>query len=87
MRIDILLKPDDTCDQVEKTLKTAAKITNVPVEIVKTHDFRAFANCAVNPSQTPAVIINGHVEFTGKELDMEAAKRRLKEIAYRKDFI
>ena len=80
MRIDILSKPNENCDYVERIVKIAAKTTNTEVQITRTSNFAAYSHCAINPSQTPIVIINGSVEFAGKVLELEAVKKRLAEI-------
>ena len=80
MRIDILIKPGEKCEQHKSVLGLAARAVNARVEINQTSDFAAFSNCAIHSSQTPAIIINGNVEFTGKTLDLEAVKKRLAEI-------
>ena len=83
MKVDILVKPEDKCDHIEQVIRLASKATNVPVEIQRTSNFALYSHCAINPSQTPVVIIKGNVEFAGKALDLEAVKRRLTELAYR----
>lgn len=80
MRIDILIKPGEKCDHHESILGQAARAVNVKVEIKRTSNFAAFSHCAINPSQTPAIIINGNVEFTGRSLELEAVKKRLTEL-------
>ncbi len=80
MKVDILIKPGEKCDQHKTILGLAARAVNARVEINQTSDFAAFSHCSIHSSQTPAIIINGNVEFTGKTLDLEAVKKRFAEI-------
>lgn len=83
MKVDILVKPEEKCDHIERVIVAASKATNIPVEIHRTSNFALYSHCAINPSQTPVVIIQGNVEFAGKTLNLEAFKKRLTELAYR----
>ena len=80
MKIDILIKPKEDCTYIERILKTAATSLNIPVQISKGSNFSAFPNLSVNFSQTPIVVINGNAEFVGKNLDIQAVKKKLAEI-------
>lgn len=80
MKIDILLKPNEDGVAVERILQIAARNLNIPVQIKKTSNFAAFSNISVNPSMTPIVVIDGNVEFTGKNLDIQTVTKKLSEI-------
>ena len=85
LKIDILSKPEEKTDAIERTIFMAARATNVQIKLSTTHNFVAFPQVASNFSQTPIVIFNGHVEFTGKSIDLEAVKRKLSQIASQGD--
>lgn len=80
LKIDILTRPDQDCRLLESRLKLAVALMKLPAEIKRTSNFAAFTGCAINPSQVPAVIINGNVEFAGDVPDLEMIRHRLEEI-------
>jgi len=80
LKIDILTRPNQNCDLLESRLKLAVTLLKLPAEIKRTSNFSAFTGCAINPSQMPAVIINGYVEFAGEVPALDMIKRRLEEI-------
>ncbi len=80
LKIDILSKPEEKVDHIAYVIRLAAQSANVPIQLSTTNNFAAFSHCAMNPSQTPVVIINGHVEFSGKAIELEAVKRKLTQI-------
>jgi|GEM_PF-1739068 len=86
LRVEILAKPDDAkkCDEMERTLKIAAHASRVQIEINRTNQFGRFSQLAINPAQTPVIIIDGNIEFSGRRLDFEMIKQRLYELAFRK---
>ena len=83
LTIEILSKPDERVENIERTLRMAARSNNIDLSITHTHDFRRYSHHAINPSVTPIVIIEGNVEFAGKGADMDIIKRRLAEIAFK----
>jgi len=80
LKIDILIRPNENCDLLESRLKLVVTMMNMQADINRTTNFAAFTGCAINPSQIPAVIINGNVEFAGEVPNIEMIKRRLEEI-------
>ena len=80
IKIDILVKPNQNCDHLESKIALAAKMLNIPVQIKQSSNFAAFSGYAINPSQTPIVIMNGNVEFAGQVPELDVLTRRLSEI-------
>ncbi|MFA5060585.1 MAG: thioredoxin family protein [Candidatus Omnitrophota bacterium] len=79
VRVDILIQPSQDCSQTEKAIRVASKIANVPVQVNKTSKFAEYAHCAINPSQTPIIIISGHVEFAGRTPEVDIVAKKLVE--------
>ncbi len=80
LKIDILVKSYENCEKLESKINLAARLLNLEVTVNKTSNFTAFSALAINPSQTPVVIINGHVEFAGRTPELDVISRRLAEI-------
>jgi len=83
LKIDILTKPNERTDSVERIIREAAKMANIQIQLNRTSNFALYTQHAINPSMTPIIIINGSVEFTGLKLEILAVKRRLEEVAFR----
>jgi len=80
LKIYILTRPNQNCDLLESRFKLVVTLMKLPAEIKRTTNFADFSGCAINPSQMPAVIINGNVEFAGEVPALDMIKRRLEEI-------
>ncbi|HOW36151.1 MAG TPA: thioredoxin family protein [Candidatus Omnitrophota bacterium] len=80
VKIDILIKPGEKCEHIERIILMAAQFQKMEVKITRTSNFAAYAQCAINPSQTPIIIINGNVEFAGRSPEPEILRRKLAEI-------
>lgn len=80
MRIDILKKPEENCQYLVETLTFAVKKVNLTAEINVTHNFAAFPDLSVSPSQTPIVFINGSVEFVKTIPPIADLQKKLLEI-------
>ena len=87
LKIDILAKLDDSkrCDEIERLIKMASYSTKVQVQLNRTNQFARFSHLAINPAQTPIIIINGGIEFVGRKLDIDSVRQRLMEIAYKQE--
>jgi len=81
LKIDILVKPREKTDKVERIINDCAKLANIKIQLNRTSNFALYTQHAINPSMTPIIIINGSVEFAGSQLIPGAVKRRLKELA------
>ncbi len=68
MRIDILSKKgeENKVKFFTTGLQRAAQLANIQIDINTTQNFSAFGGHSFNPSKTPIVFINGHVEFMGE---------------------
>ena len=82
--IEILSKPGQDCDQMEKTISWAASKLNLPIKIKKTSNFGLYTHISVNPAHSPIVIIAGQVEFAKITPQVEVVLRRLAEIRDRR---
>lgn len=80
IKIDILTKPGEKYDHIERIIRMTAEIQKMPVQITHTNNFAAYAQCAINPAQTPIIIINGNVEFAGRSPEPDVLRRKLAEI-------
>ena len=83
--IEIICLPCQKCAGLEariremiKTLEMVNKI-KIPFEFKHTIKLTGISQYSLNPSQTPAIVINGVVEFAGR-VDQMVLKRRLEAI-------
>ena len=83
MRIEILAKPNEPTVHIERLIQLAAMALKIQVQVSKTSNFAAHSQFAINPSQTPIIIINGSLEFAGKAPELEMLKKRFAEIIRR----
>lgn len=60
------------CEELEAETRKALAESGLPVEIEHVHDFKRIAQYGV--MQTPALVINGKVAFSGKVLKKEEIK-------------
>ena len=80
--VEVICMPCAKCQDVETKIKNAIKniefINHAKIiyEFKFTPQLRDLANYSLNPSQTPAILINGRVEFAGR-LDWNLIGRRL----------
>lgn len=84
IKIDILSQKDlagqKKADIAEYVIRQAAKVTKIEVQITRTSNFAAYSAHAINPSQTPVIIVNGNVEFAGRAPEPDAFRKRLAQI-------
>ncbi len=83
LEVNILVKPGEDSLHSERLIRRAAANLKIPVKVNHTSNFRAFTHLAVNPSQTPIIVINGNVEFAGPVVDIELVQGKLAEIYFR----
>ena len=83
MKIDILVKPNESTAQIERLIQTAAVAIKIQVQVTKTSNFIAYSNLSINPSQTPMIIINGNLEFAGRIPDLDLLKKKMAEVLRR----
>lgn len=83
--IEVVCIPCQKCKMLEQMLKQMVenigrlyKIT-IPFEFKHTKTLENLMKLNVNASQTPAILINGSVEFAGK-FEMEALRKKLEAI-------
>ena len=83
--IEIICLPCDKCKDLETNIRATIKNIEMINRIKIVYEFkhsvnlRDIARYALNPSQTPAIIINGKVEHAGK-IDSVALRKRLEAI-------
>ena len=85
MKVEILGKREDKIkmDNAALLIQRAALSLNIPVEITLTHQFAGFSGHSFNPTQTPIVFIDGHIEFAGVSLQLPVVVKKLNEIRSR----
>ncbi len=83
--VEIICPPCPKCDQlgkkiadIVKGIETANK-TKITYEFKHTANIQGLSRYGLNPSQTPAILINGKVEVGGR-VDLAVLKRRLEAI-------
>ena len=80
--IEIICTPCPKCEQLKPKIKEAIQAIEVQnrvkinYEFKLTADLREISNYSLNPSQLPAVIINGNLEFCG-QIDARALRTKL----------
>ena len=83
--IEIICRPCFKCDQLKTKIPELIKAmevqnkTKIFYEFKHTPDIRAISKYSLNPSQTPAVIINGNAELAGK-IEIGVIKKKLESI-------
>lgn len=83
--IEIICRPCAKCDQMK--VKILEAIKNIELqskrkiiyEFKHTPDFREIGKYSISPSQAPAVIVNGNLEFAGSA-EMGVIKMKLESI-------
>lgn len=80
--IEVVCIPCPKCERVKKLITDAIKAIEIQNKIKIVYDFKHTTNLlqlsqySVNASQTPVVIINGAVEFSGQAMQ-DVVKKRL----------
>jgi len=80
--IEIICMSCPKCEQLKAKIKEAVEAIEVKnrakitYEFKLTTDLRRISNYSLNPSQLPAVIINGNLEFCG-QIDASALRTKL----------
>jgi hypothetical protein len=83
--IEIICIPCAKCDMVETKIREAIKSIEqdnkikIAYEFKRTINLRDISKYNISPSQAPAVIINGALEFAGR-IETSIIKRRLEAI-------
>lgn len=80
--IEVICLPCPKCQNLEVKIRDMIKNieamlkTKIVYELKLTRTLRDMTNYSLNPSQTPALLINGQVEFAGK-IDFIILRRKL----------
>jgi len=80
--IEIICRPCFKCDQLKNKIPELIKAieiqnkTKISYEFKHTPDLREISRYSLNPSQTPAIIINGNVELAG-QIEPAVLKKKL----------
>ncbi|MFH0876969.1 MAG: thioredoxin family protein [Candidatus Omnitrophota bacterium] len=85
--IEVICRPCPKCksltEEIQQAIKQIEKIrkTTIIYEFKHTIDLRDITKYSLNPSQIPAILINGLVEFAGR-VDPTLLKNRLERIHF-----
>ena len=80
--IEIICLPCFKCEQLKNKIPELIKAieiqnkTKISYEFKHTPDLRGISRYSLNPSQTPAIIINGNVELAG-QIEPAVLKKKL----------
>jgi len=84
-KIEVICAPCNKCVRLEKELRQMVKSIGllyklvIPFEFKHNMDLNSVSKYNVNVSQTPAILVNGIVEFAGK-FDLQLVRKRLESI-------
>ncbi len=84
-KIEMICLPCKKCEGIEARIRDLIKAIEmanrikIPFEFVHTKSLKDIGNYSLNAAQTPALLINGVVEFAGR-IDVLLLRRRLEAI-------
>jgi len=91
LEIEIICPECIKCENLKKRIDQALKMIQIPQSIVKfthTKNLKRLLQFSIGPTQTPALLLNGKLEFAGGILPSpEQIGKRIKDVRMRGEVI